>query len=193
MTTPVSRRRRRIPKPNLLISFLTLGSSAGLSFTYRLRSWLPNLPIIMLAVSIQLPKSLDRIGIGSRTLWNTSSSTLTSRQMPITGQMLMKCLAWLLVTGLTDVNGSGTRSVCSTSSRGYRVRLPLLASHGILKHIESPQTSRTTDSFTVHDLIVIGNLVHPGRFTMPKIQKSIHVGTFNRQSLLLEQRYHSSN
>ena len=51
MITLVSRRRRPIPKPNLLISFVILGSSAGLSFTYRLRLWLPNLPIIMLVMS----------------------------------------------------------------------------------------------------------------------------------------------
>ena len=42
MTTPVSIRRHLIPNPNLLISFLTLGSSAGLTFTYRLRLRLPD-------------------------------------------------------------------------------------------------------------------------------------------------------
>jgi hypothetical protein len=46
MTIPVSRRRRRAPLPNLLISFVTLGSSAGLNFTCRLRLQLPNLPIV---------------------------------------------------------------------------------------------------------------------------------------------------
>jgi hypothetical protein len=35
LTTPVSRRRRRTPVPNLLISLITLGPSAGLNFTYR--------------------------------------------------------------------------------------------------------------------------------------------------------------
>jgi hypothetical protein len=50
MTTPVSRRRRRAPVPNILVSFVTLGSSAGLNFTHPLRLRLPNLPMTGLAV-----------------------------------------------------------------------------------------------------------------------------------------------
>jgi hypothetical protein len=54
MTTPISRRRRRTPVPNLLVSFITFGSSAGLTFTHRLCLRLPNLLTTRLAVSVSL-------------------------------------------------------------------------------------------------------------------------------------------